>query len=690
MKFTNLEIESKYDSKKNDIFDEFIIPLLSNSHEYRRIGRYFSLQEFQKLGNGLNEFVENNGRIKLILFLNLTQDDANIINQNNKNIEEVLLEQWNSNFIQQLQGKDDKLMSNFGALIKNGFLEIKIVKIFNNEGKFVSSKELESIENFNSEIGIFFGKESNEIITFKGKIELDEKEDQNYIIVSKYWNEDEKESAELDYSVFKKFWSGEEFDYIENFKFQAVDLPLVIKEKICNLSNQESNKITFERMFSLRKIQKQAIDEWRNNQFLGIYEMATGTGKTRTAIGSIKELEKMERFFSVIVVPSNPLAYQWKEELEKWGYYVKMTIGTTNWKAEMKDVLRLFNIGKIKNLCIITSYITYAKKEFFDIIYSQKIKKLLIADEVHHAGSEYSQNGLIENYNFKLGLTATLERYFDESGTNTILDYFGGIVFTYTMDQAIKDGYLSNYNYHIRQVDLTDDEYLKYKEETIIMARNYSRIYNDSDAFEKYKRAAERRANIIKSAFNKFEELNKIISEGYKINYGLIYCNHDQIDTVQSILNKIKPVPIFSRQITEKKTPQRKEREEVFNGLVSGLYDVILAINILDEGWDCPQVKNCILMANSGNEKQYIQRRGRILRTFNKTYSDGTKKTISNIFDMCVIPELDYDDDEVKLMEIRLIEKELNRMQIMANSASNKESQEFLKRYRSIIDQRKS
>jgi superfamily II DNA or RNA helicase len=269
-------------------------------------------------------------------------------------------------------------------------------------------------------------------------------------------------------------------------------------------------------------------------------------------------------------------------------------------------------------------------------------------------------------------LTATIKRYFDEEGTKIVTDYFHDVVYRYTMSEAIRDGYLCEYVYHIRQVDLTDDEYVDYRDESLTMARYYSQIKKNPDALEKFQRAAERRANIVKSADNKLNELSKIIQEGRKLNYGLVYCNFDQIRKAQNILTDNKPRPIHSRQVTQRNTPLRKQKEEIFQGLVDGLYDVILAINILDEGWDCPEVRRCILMASSGNEKQFVQRRGRILRPFDKTYPDGTTKEFAEIYDMCVLPNiLDDADDQVRNMEMGLIKAQLNRMQIMADSAKN-------------------
>ena len=182
---------------------------------------------------------------------------------------------------------------------------------------------------------------------------------------------------------------------------------------------------------------------------------------------------------------------------------------------------------------------------FQEILDSTKTKKLLICDEVHHAGAANAQEGLNFNYDYRLGLTATLTRYFDDDGTKVISNYFHGPVFTYTMDEAIRDGYLCEYNYHIRQVDLTSDEYVKYREESIVMAKYYGQMKKDPEFFEKYQRAAERRANIVKSAINKLDELRNIVQEGNKLNFGLVYCNFDQIKDVQKLLDGANNLDLF-------------------------------------------------------------------------------------------------------------------------------------------------
>jgi superfamily II DNA or RNA helicase len=673
MRFRDLDIQPIYDSVRDDLYADFFSPVLSNSVECMRVGGTFTSKTFLKIAQGMKDFIMNDGRMKLVLLPNFSKKDLDAINSGLKDESNVLLENW----IEEYSQIEEKFVKDhtkaLAWMLKKEYLEIKIVKITDSNGKIVRLEDLKNISLLKQQIGIFCGIGNKEFITFRGNLDYDENTDYSRITTYRYWDSSEEKYCNEDYAAFERFWEGDKFEYVKNYTFQSISIPKALKENLIQIAPEEKSGINLERPLTLRKMQKEAIGKWQNNNFNGIYEMATGTGKTRAAIGSIKKLEdENEKFITIIVVPTDTLGVQWKNELEKWDYKTTLTMKNPNWKQDIQDLILLHHKNKINNLCVVTSYSTFANYEFQEILLATETSKFLIADEVHHIASPYAQNGLMTDYKFRLGLTATLKRYFDEPGTKIITDFFHGVVFKYTMSQAIKDGHLCKYKYHIREVDLTEEEYLKYHSETLNMAKLYNKIEKDFEIFEKYQRAAERRANIIKSAFNKFKKLNEIINKRKKLDFALIYCNHDQIDHVQKILNDHKPRSIFNRKITEKDTPTREEKEQVFRGMLKGDYDVILAIKILDEGWDCPEIKTCILMASSGNEKQYIQRRGRVLRPFKETYHDGSHKPFAEIYDLCVLPNIpDGSDEDVNDMEQKLAAKELVRMEIMAESSMN-------------------
>ena len=691
MRFQDLGIKHGYDSVRDDLYSDFFSLVLSNSVECRRLGGNFTSKNFLKIIEGMKDFIEKDGKMQLVVQPNFSKKDIDAINSGLKKEEDVLLENWISDY--------DKIEEEFvrdhtkalAWMIKKEFLEIKIIRIRDLQGKTVRLSDLENISVLQQKIGIFKGKEDEEFITFRGNLDYDDDENEySDIRVFKYWEDSAKKYCDKDWEEFERFWSGEEFEYIQNYKLKAISLPDALRDNLIKIAPESKSELKLDRPLLLRPIQREAISNWKKNNFQGIYEMATGTGKTRTAIGSIKELEKFEeKFVTIIGVPTDPLGVQWKEVLENWGYNTILTIGDSNWKTTMSDELRRLKNDKIENLCIVVSYITYVNEKFHEKLRESRIKKLFIADEVHNVGSPERQKGLIIDYDYRLGLTATLERYFDPEGTKITEDYFEKTVYTYTMHQAIEDGILSKYEYHMRSVDLTPTEYLEYREHSIIMARNYKKGIKQGGpvAYAIYKNAARNRADVSKNAVNKLEELEKILTTKFKpkMNYGLIYCNKGgQIDDVQKILNAHKPLHHY-RKVTQKDTPEREQKNVVFDALKNGNCDVILAIKILDEGWDCPEVKNCVIMSSTGNEKEYVQRRGRVLRTFDGKYPDGSKKTKAIIYDLCVLPEIpnDTDEEDMVIMESTLLKNELKRMEIMAKSAINREDcEEFMNKLR--------
>ena len=694
MRFQDLSIKHSYDSVRDDLYADFFSPVLAISCECKRLGGNFTSKYFLKIAEGMRTFIENDGIMKLVVLPNFSQEDINAINSGLKNEDDVLLENWINDYddIEEEFTRDHTKA--LAWMIKKGFLDIKIIKIKDSQGKTVRLSDLDDISVLKQKIGIFRGKGDDEFITFRGNLDYDNDErEYSSITVYKYWDSSVEKYCDRDYQEFENFWEGEEFEYIQNYKFQALDLPNAVKQNLIKIAPESKSEIKLERPLMLRDIQREAIVEWKKNKFQGIYEMATSSGKTRTAIGSIKELEKQnEKFVTIVGVPTEVLGVQWKEVLEGWGYKTILTMGSADWKTQMGDAIRLYENNETDNLCIVTSYATYVNEKFHDKLRQTKIKKLLIADEVHHAGAPDAQNGLIPDYDYRLGLTATLERYFDPEGTKIVEDYFGGTVYNYKMAQGIDAGTLSKYKYHMRLVDLTPKEYVKYRNHSIIMARNWKKAFKQRDpvAYEIYKNAANKRADVVKNAFNKLEELKDILSQFKpKMTYGLIYCNKGgQIDDVQKILNEYRPLH-YSRKVTDKDTPKREQKDEVFEALKKGDCDVVLAIKILDEGWDCPEVKNCILMASTGNEKEYIQRRGRLLRTFGGLYPDGSTKERAIIYDICVMPDIpESDEEDLVTMEQSLIRNELSRMEIMAKSAENdEECREFINKLRKKLNQ---
>ena len=241
--------------------------------------------------------------------------------------------------------------------------------------------------------------------------------------------------------------------------------------------------------------QLSAIEKWSKNNYKGIFEMATGTGKTYTALGCLKnEFETLNKLFTVITCPYQHLVQQWKNEVSKFGLeFNKIIIADSSsrlWKDRLVDSLIDLSIGDIKSLLVITTHRTFSSKDLINIIKNntEDLEVFLIADEVHGLGAEISLNGLILEYSKRLGLSATPKRWFDDYGTDILYEYFGDIIFKFPIDKAIntinpatQETYLAPYEYLPKLTTLDDEELDEYLEITKAIGYKYAISKNDQD-----------------------------------------------------------------------------------------------------------------------------------------------------------------------------------------------------------------
>ena len=343
-----------------------------------------------------------------------------------------------------------------------------------------------------------------------------------------------------------------------------------------------------------------------------------------------------------------------------------------------------FNMKLFNGNYIISHVIVYAThktindncfKEF--ILKIQNAKKILIVDEVHNIGSKISRFALLDQYEGRLGLSATPIRHYDSEGTNLLYEYFNKVVYDLPLKIAIDAGYLCGYEYHPYYAELTPDEMEMYDVLTKKIAAKYSMRRmgeNEDEDQERSYNAEMQRADLVANAQNKLIMLEKIINSIFNIKQTLIYCtsnpspiaslsNTTQLNDVKKILNDNQKV---STSITFENPT--KDRMTILEKFSQGHYDCITAIKCLDEGVDIPSVETAIIMASSGNPKQYIQRRGRVLRQ-----NEKTGKTKAVIYDILVKPPPIDPELPILLRERKLVAKELLRHKEFAMIAINKE-----------------
>ncbi len=431
----------------------------------------------------------------------------------------------------------------------------------------------------------------------------------------------------------------------------------------------------------LRDYQTTAIANWFKHRGRGTLKMATGSGKTITALALARELyQKIGLQVLLIVCPYRHLVTQWQRECEKFNLKPLLAFETVHaWQSQLSNYLYNIRAGSASFLTIIVTNSTLISAGFQSQLAYFPEKTLIIGDEVHNLGSSRLEESLPRNIGLRLGLSATPERYFDETGTDAILNYFGSILKPeLTLEDAINRGALVHYLYYPILVKLTEEEAVIYGKLTkrIGWAMQKNEDWQNNPILTAL---LMQRARLIGAAENKLKALHKLMSERLHTSHTLFYCGDGQVNNQRQLLavTKLLGIELGYRVNTYTAETPLKEREELQEQFIRGDLQGLVAIRCLDEGVDIPSIETAVILASTGNPRQFIQRRGRVLRPW-----AGKKR--ANIFDMIVLPpELDRD---TWLIERQLLQKELKRFLEFAQIADNSQEAyqliyEVLERY---------
>ena len=420
---------------------------------------------------------------------------------------------------------------------------------------------------------------------------------------------------------------------------------------------------------NLRTYQHQAVANWLENKGRGTLKMATGSGKTIIALAIAVELyQQIGLQVLLIVCPYRNLVTQWSRECQKFN--LKPIVAMTrvdNWQGEMSNQLYNLTNNSQSFLTIITTNSTLIGEGFQSQLKYFPAKTLIVGDEAHNLGSARLESSLPRNIGLRLALSATPERQYDEWGTEALLDYFGDIIQPeFTLADAIAQGALAHYLYYPVFVELTAPEAVEYARLTqrIGWSLSENSSFTDNDTLTSL---LTKRSRLIATAANKLTCLRELMASRLNTSHTLFYCGDGyldsdtrQIDAVTHILGK----ELGYRVNTYTTDTSLEERDRLRRQFESGELQGLVAIRCLDEGIDIPAIKTAIILASSSNPRQFIQRRGRILRPH-----PGKKQAV--LFDTIVIPPtLDRETWEV---ERNLLRKELQRFLTFAELADNAE-----------------
>ncbi len=657
MSFKNLTIKDQYDSDEDNLVNEFYLPILSDATTYYRRSGFFSSSSLAVAAQGIGELIRKDGEMKLICNVNLSKEDHDSLKKAIDDPKKYLEE---SSIKEDLQNIEDEIefdhVQALGWMLAKGLLEIKIA--FPKSGKGI----------YHPKVGVFF--DGKDYISFSGS----ENESFSGMLnnieefkVFKSWTSKGKDWAFNDLDKFNDEWNG------ITEKTTIVDLPQAITEELIKFAPHEKADLSllkkdykniyksWKKQLPARDYQTKAVKKWFSNDCKGIFNMATGSGKTITALNCYRDLKDSSKnnFLTIIACPQKHLVTQWKENIEEYfNNEFLSTVDNNSWKKDLKMLIGDVKLNVSDFPFVLTTHKTFSDPKFTEIMNKWDLDVFLIVDEVHGAGSSKYQRGLLPKYKYRLGLSATPERWFDDDGTAVLYDYFIKCVFKFELDDAIEKGFLTEYEYWPHFVELDDDEFEEYMELTKKIAMKYEAHKN----FEDLTLTGDyiRRQSIIDHAKFKYNELHNILASYGPWDHLLVYCSskkpigEKQTKVVEKILSHHQ---IESHMFTS----EEDDKSNILHYFDKGKYGALIAMKCLDEGVDVPSAKNAILMASTSNPREHIQRRGRILRK-----SPGKEKAI--IDDLIVVPQ---SLNNLTMAERNLIKKELERYEEFMKSAKN-------------------
>lgn len=639
MSFKDLQISKRYITYKNNIVKEFYTPVLQQAVLYQRAVGFFSSTALIELTKGIAGLVKSNGKIQFIVSPYLSPEDIEAIDKGYEKkaiVEKALLREFKEpeNYFQ------EERLNLLAHLIENGTLEIKVAFTPPNKSTGMYHEKVGIVQDSDGNRIVFTGSLNETINAFYNNYES--------IVVFSSW-EESKEYADEMQDDFELLWNGEDKD-LEIIKFPEVvkdrikvqkktTVNYVIDEEEIVEVNEEINRGNPKMPdgFILREYQVDAINSWKNHDYRGIFDMATGTGKTYTGLGAVAALfAEKKRLAIVIVCPYQHLVEQWVEDIELFN--MNPIIGYSaskqkNWKQRLEDDIFDFNLGIIDSFCLVTTNATYSSTFLSGLMGDLGKDTLLLVDEAHNFGSQNLKKKLYPQIEFRLALSATLDRHGDEEGTKALKDYFGEKCIEYGLKRAIDEGKLTPYYYYPILVYLDEEELNDYKDLSYRIGKEcHKDRVGKLKVTEKGKILLMKRARVVAGAKGKLDLLREKMFDYRDDAHILVYCGATRVQTFEYdeserdeegerqivAVSKILGNEL-GMKVTHFTSNESAAERELIKRKFSTVdpYQALVAIKCLDEGVNIPSIKTAFILASTTNPKEYIQRRGRVLRLSN-------------------------------------------------------------------------
>ena len=664
-----------YRSSAHRLAVDFFAPVLRLANTYDRAVAYFSSSVFFTAPDEFGIFFDNGGTMRLICSPFLEKTDVEALTEGVFDRPRVLKDRRKPSELLRA-GASRALV---GALIARGLLRIRIAT-----GPLASSERL-----FHEKIGLFRDANTN-VLAFSGSANesrsawLDNFE---RIDVFLNWGSDsERLKVKRVDLQFSDLWKNQTPNLLVRELAEAVKAGILkaradgpngsIAIDPIARSDWEAEALIPAPDIHLFPHQTDAIYAWGNAAGRGILEMATGSGKTITALTIASKLyDGIGPGLAILIIaPYIHLVDQWCQVASRFSLTpVRCAEATSSWREELQAAVYSLNAGTRKLLSVATTPNTLSSPTFREIIGRIRKPLIVIGDEVHNYGTAAVAAALPNFAQYRVGLSATPDRWMDEDGTDRIREYFGSTVFKYGLEQAIRDEILTPYRYNPILVELHDDELDEYFTLTRLLSR-YIHGEKDGPVNDAAKKLLIRRARLLASAAGKLPKLVELLTQRRSETHILVYCGDGQVEgpepesSARQVDEAVRVIGRDLRMTCAKYTAETtaERRQEVLKLFSNGDLQVLVAIRCLDEGVDIPAAKTAYILASSTNPRQFVQRRGRLLRRF-----PGKKR--ADIYDFFVAPPLsDIKTESVEYPVVRrLFGNQIRRAREFASLADN-------------------
>lgn len=710
------KVKSEYRSLIDNVVQDFYIPLLKNAVSYKRAVGFFSSSSLVEISKGIAGMAAEGGKIQIVASPYLSDEDIDAIRHGyedrNKIIERALLTQISEKPTDYYSMERLNLLA---ALIADGVMDIQIAYTEDKNGIGMYHEKMGIIEDVHGDKIAFSGSNNESATAITINYET--------MDVFRSWGDSsEIERVRLKENAFYSIWHDTEPN-IKVLKFPNVTDTLIERyrrkpanfavddeqfarrmltyaSKISDISSTYKDPIgaRVPDDITLREYQKDAISVWVGENYIGIYDMATGTGKTLTGLGAITKLsEDLDDVLAVIIVcPYQHLVEQWVEDIVRFNIKPIIAYGDSpqkDWKKRLSRAVRDQKLRREKSFfCLVCTNATFAKDYVQDEISKIQSPILLVVDEAHNFGARTYARLLDDRFTYRLALSATLDRHRDDEGTAMLYDFFGKKCIEYSLDRAIDEDKLTKYKYYPIPVYLTDEELEKYEQKSYEMSKCL--IKGKDGKYKLNKRGeilAMERARIVAGASQKLETLREYIAPYAQDNNILVYCGATnvidekadysstdeedvrQIEAVTRILGNEFGMEVAKFTSEENMETRATIKEQFQKG---DRLQAIVAIKCLDEGVNIPGIRTAFILASTTNPKEYIQRRGRVLRK-------AENKPFAEIYDFVTLPrELDsvsgLTSEQVQ-RDLSLVKNELARIKEFGRLSMNSmEANDFI------------